>query len=135
VDPDPAKTSGYDISAFTPTATSNFDANNHLQVNNSTYDSSGNGNQAAIGGYSYTYDAENRLVSANLGSEKGTDAFFVLLPRCLDRCGWSDAYSQPVSRSEHCGGSVRVNKEVYAGPGALPGNGVSVPLPSQADLV
>ena len=66
VDPDTAKTSGYTISSFTPTATSNFDANNRLGVNNSAYDPSGVGNQTAIGGYSYTYDAENRMITANL---------------------------------------------------------------------
>jgi len=52
-----------------PTATTNFDATtNRLYVNNAAYDPSGNGNQIAIGGYSYTYDAENRLITANLGS-------------------------------------------------------------------
>jgi RHS repeat-associated protein len=67
VDPDPAKTSGYSISSFTPTGASSFDANNRLNVNDSADDPSGNGNQTAIGGYSYTYDAENRMISANLG--------------------------------------------------------------------
>ena len=41
----------------------NLDATtNRLYVNNSTYDSGGN--QTAIGGYSYSYDAENRMVGA-----------------------------------------------------------------------
>jgi RHS repeat-associated protein len=67
VDPDPAKTAGYNVSSFSPTGTSNFDANNRLGVNNSAYDPSGVGNQTAIGGYTYTFDAENRMISANLG--------------------------------------------------------------------
>ncbi|QOY86792.1 RHS repeat-associated core domain-containing protein [Paludibaculum fermentans] len=67
VDPDTSKTSGYAISPFTPTTSSNFDARNRLGVNNSTYDPSGNGNQTAIGSYTYSYDAENRMITAKLG--------------------------------------------------------------------
>jgi RHS repeat-associated protein len=50
---------------------SNFDSKNRLQVNGAAYDNgqpSGNGNQTAIGGYTYTYDAENRMVSAVLNA-------------------------------------------------------------------
>jgi RHS repeat-associated protein len=63
--------SGFSLSASTPTVASNFDSNNRLQVNGAAYDNgqpSGNGNQTAIGGYTYTYDAENRMVSAVLNA-------------------------------------------------------------------
>jgi hypothetical protein len=63
-----SRSSAYSLSPFTPTAASNFDATNRLHVNNAGYDPSGNGNQTGIGGYSYTYDAESRLVTANLAS-------------------------------------------------------------------
>lgn len=63
-----SQSTGYALSPFTPTAPSNFDATNRLYVNNAAYDPSGNGNQSAIGGYSYTYDAESRMIIANLAS-------------------------------------------------------------------
>jgi RHS repeat-associated protein len=64
VDPAAANTYGYPTSSFTPTASSNFDAANRLFVNSAAYDSSGS--QSAIGGYSFTSDAEGRITSANL---------------------------------------------------------------------
>lgn len=62
--------SKWNVQAFTPRVPSNFDANNRLSVDNSAFDPSGNGNQMAIGGsggYSYSYDAENRITTANQG--------------------------------------------------------------------
>lgn len=64
----PTGTSGYTISSFTPTAASNFDARNRLNVNSAVYDPLGNGNQTGIGAYAFTWDAEGRLTNANLGS-------------------------------------------------------------------
>jgi RHS repeat-associated protein len=63
--------SGFGLSAFTPTTNTNFDARNRLNVDNATYDPSGNGNQISIGGsggYVYTYDAENRMTGAYQGT-------------------------------------------------------------------
>ena len=54
----PTDSSVYPISPFAPTATSSFDARNRLNLNNSAYDPSGNGNQTALGGYTFSYDAE-----------------------------------------------------------------------------
>jgi RHS repeat-associated protein len=48
-------------SSFTPTANTNFNSNNQLSIQASTYDSAGS--LKTIGGYSFTYDAENRQVS------------------------------------------------------------------------
>jgi RHS repeat-associated protein len=53
-------------SSFTPTQNSNFNSNNQLGIQSSAYDSAGN--LKAIGGYSFAYDAENRQVSAAVGS-------------------------------------------------------------------
>jgi RHS repeat-associated protein len=63
--------SGFSLSASTPTVASSFDSRNRLNVNNAAYDNgvaNANGNQTAIGGYAYTYDAENRMVSAVLNA-------------------------------------------------------------------
>jgi RHS repeat-associated protein len=54
-----AASSGLPVSPFTPRSASNFDANNWLVIQNSTYDLAGN--QTAIGGFGYSYDAENRV--------------------------------------------------------------------------
>jgi RHS repeat-associated protein len=59
--------------AFTPTVSTNFDTGNHLLVNGSSYD--GAGNQHAIGGYVFTYDAENRLTSSTIGGAAATYAY------------------------------------------------------------
>ena len=56
--------------AFTPTVSTNFDTGNHLMVNNASYDSAGN--QKVIGGYAFTYDAENRLTSSTIGGIAAT---------------------------------------------------------------
>jgi RHS repeat-associated protein len=64
----PTASSGFSLSAFTPTAPSNFNAANQLLVDNSAFDPSGDGNQTAMGGsggYIYSYDAENRITEAN----------------------------------------------------------------------
>lgn len=61
--------SGFSLSPLTPTAASNFDAGNHLSLDNSAFDNNvatGSGNQTAIGGFAYAYDAENRMVGAYL---------------------------------------------------------------------
>ena len=53
--------------AFTPTTAGNFNATtNRLGLNNSAYDFAGN--QTAIGGFAFQYDAENRQVEANLSN-------------------------------------------------------------------
>jgi RHS repeat-associated protein len=49
--------------SFTPQANV-YDANNHSVVNNAVWDAGGR--ETNIGGYQYTYDAENRMVSATL---------------------------------------------------------------------
>jgi RHS repeat-associated protein len=52
--------SGLPVSPFTPQYASNFGSgNNRLGIQNSTYDLAGN--QTAIGGFTYSYDAENRV--------------------------------------------------------------------------
>ncbi len=48
----------------TPTASSNFDANNRLNIDGAAYNAAGN--QTAIAGFTNTYDAENRLLTSAL---------------------------------------------------------------------
>jgi RHS repeat-associated protein len=48
----------------TPTAATNFDANNRLNVDSAAYNAAGN--QTAIAGFTNTYDAENRLLTSTL---------------------------------------------------------------------
>jgi RHS repeat-associated protein len=62
--------SGVPLSPFTPIASSNFPSNNQLQIGTTSYDLSGN--QTAIGGYTNTFDGENRLTSSTLNSIKTT---------------------------------------------------------------
>jgi RHS repeat-associated protein len=50
------------VESFTPTASTNFNASNQLLIQGSGYDAAGN--QIAIGGYSYIWDAESRLVKS-----------------------------------------------------------------------
>ncbi|MCL4797462.1 MAG: RHS repeat-associated core domain-containing protein [Bryobacteraceae bacterium] len=57
----------------TPSAASNFDAANRLMIQSSTYDPAGN--QTAIGGYTFTYDAENRLKTSKIGEITTTYAY------------------------------------------------------------
>ncbi|HXM40628.1 MAG TPA: hypothetical protein VN924_05215 [Bryobacteraceae bacterium] len=58
--------SGFSLSSFTATASTNFNSKNQLVIQNSGYDNSGN--QTGIGGtgsaYAFTYDAENRQYSS-----------------------------------------------------------------------
>jgi RHS repeat-associated protein len=64
---------GIALSANTATAQSNFDVNNRLNVNLSSYESAGN--QKSIGGsavFANTFDAENRMVTANLSGTSST---------------------------------------------------------------
>jgi RHS repeat-associated protein len=53
-------------SSFTPTALTNFDNKNRLQINGATYDN--NGNQKQIGGYTFVYDGESRQTSSTLSA-------------------------------------------------------------------
>ncbi len=48
----------------TPTASTNFDANNRLNIDGAAYNAAGN--QTAIAGFSNSYDAENRQVTSVL---------------------------------------------------------------------
>jgi RHS repeat-associated protein len=59
--------------SFTPAATSNFDAANRLIIQSSTYDPAGN--QTGIGGYTFTYDAENSLKTSAIGGNTTTYAY------------------------------------------------------------
>ena len=57
---------GTSFDSFTPVGSANpFDANNHLTTSSAAY-GDGRGNMTAIGGYVYTYDAENRLIQSTL---------------------------------------------------------------------
>jgi RHS repeat-associated protein len=53
---------GLPISPFTPGSSTNYDASNHLNIQNSLYD--GAGNQKQIGGFQFAYDSENRMTSS-----------------------------------------------------------------------
>jgi len=62
---------GLTLSPFTPVASTNFNSINRLLIDGAAYDNglpNGAGNQTAIGGYSNTFDAENRLVASTIGS-------------------------------------------------------------------
>ncbi len=52
------------LNQFTPAAPTNFDSTNHLQVQGQSTSYDGAGNQSTIGGYQFTYDAENRMTSS-----------------------------------------------------------------------
>ena len=54
-------------SPFTPVASSNYDASNHLNIQTSVYHG---GNQTQIGGFQFQYDGENRLIASTFS---GTD--------------------------------------------------------------
>jgi RHS repeat-associated protein len=58
--------SGVPLSPFTPIVSTNFDSNNRLQIGTTSYDLSGN--QTVIGGYTSTFDGENRLKTSTLNS-------------------------------------------------------------------
>ena len=95
----PTDSSVYPISPFAPTATSSFDARNRLNLNNSAYDPSGNGNQTALGGYTFSYDAEG---SGTPPSDRAIGA-----ANCGPKC--PKASSGTVARvlSPHCGQTAR----------------------------
>jgi YD repeat-containing protein len=59
--------------AFTPTASSNFNSSNRLLNNGALYDLSGN--QTTIGGYTNTFDAESRLATSTLNSITATYSY------------------------------------------------------------
>ena len=52
------------LNSFTPTVPTNFNGSNQMTYQGATYD--GAGNQTAIGGYGFTYDAENRMTASKL---------------------------------------------------------------------
>ncbi len=58
--------SGVPEDPFTPTVSTNFDAYNRLIIQNSSYGLAGN--QKTIGGFANSYDAEDRQVTAAIGS-------------------------------------------------------------------
>ncbi len=66
---------GVALSANTPTSLSNYTGtmNNRVTVNNATYDNAGN--QTAIGGFSFTFDAENRVTSSTIVGNTTTYAY------------------------------------------------------------
>ncbi len=53
-----------------PTVSTNFNSQNQLMVNGASYDAAGN--QTTIAAYTNFYDAENRMVTANLGTTAST---------------------------------------------------------------
>jgi RHS repeat-associated protein len=57
-------TSGFALSSFTPVAESNYNAQNRILMQAAGYDVAGNLN--AIGGYTFTYDRENRMTSSTI---------------------------------------------------------------------
>jgi len=67
--------SGLITNSFTPTASTNFDGANHLLTGGASYLDPSNiltGNQTVIGGYTLTYDAENRVSSSAIGGHTTT---------------------------------------------------------------
>lgn len=65
---------GFTLSSLTPIASTNFTAGtNQLNVQGSTFDDAGN--LAAIGGWTYAYDAESRLTSSTMNSSTTTYAY------------------------------------------------------------
>jgi RHS repeat-associated protein len=64
----PGQSDNFSASAFAATAGTEFNAQNQLTsaVDSAAFDSSGNGNQTAIGPYSYTWDAEGRITTSTL---------------------------------------------------------------------
>jgi len=65
--------SGVTLASFTPVGSSNFDANNRLQIQGSNYDLAGN--QTVIGGYTFAYDGENRLAQSTLGGASASYSY------------------------------------------------------------
>jgi len=59
--------------SFTPQSNANFNANNQLIIQGSSYDNSGN--LKAIGGYSFTYDAESRQIGATVNGAGSTYSY------------------------------------------------------------
>jgi RHS repeat-associated protein len=64
----PGQSDNFSVSNYAAQASTNFNAQNQLTsaVENAAFDPSGNGNQTAIGPYSYTWDAEGRITSSTL---------------------------------------------------------------------
>ena len=61
-----ASASGLSTSSFTPVTSNWFNAQNRLTGMGATYD--GAGNQTAIGGFAFSYDAENRLKTSTINN-------------------------------------------------------------------
>jgi len=62
--------SGLSTSSFTPVTSNGFNAQNQLTGMGATYDSAGN--QTAIGGFTFDYDAENRLKASTINGSTTT---------------------------------------------------------------
>ena len=58
------------LNSFTPTVPTNFNGSNQMTYQGATYD--GAGNQKTIGGYQFTYDAENRMTSSTINGATAT---------------------------------------------------------------
>ena len=58
------------LNSFTPTVPTNFSGSNQMTYQGATYD--GAGNQTAIGGYMFGYDAENRMTLSKLNGATAT---------------------------------------------------------------
>jgi RHS repeat-associated protein len=64
---------GFSLDSFTPTGQANYSAQNRLLIQGSGYDSAGN--QTAIGGFTFSYDAENRLRTSTINSVTTTYSY------------------------------------------------------------
>lgn len=65
--------SGLSTSSFTPVTSNWFNAQNRLTGMGATYD--GAGNQTAIGGFAFSYDAENRLKTSTINGYTTTYSY------------------------------------------------------------
>jgi len=74
--------SGLVLNSFTPLASSNFDANNRLNIQGSTYNAAGD--QTVIGGYVNAYDAENQVKTSTIGGVTTTYVY-----ECAGRPAWN----------------------------------------------
>jgi RHS repeat-associated protein len=66
----PAAWTGLSPSSFTPVNAANFDGGNRLLIQSSAYDAAGQ--QTAIGGYTFSYDAEGHVKSSTLAGATTT---------------------------------------------------------------
>lgn len=61
------------VYSFTPQAESNFDTQNRLHIQSAGYDAAGN--QTSIGGFTFGFDGENRMVSSTILGNTATYAY------------------------------------------------------------